>query len=108
MSLAATLRSLFAATNNSETKPAQQMQSRFAADVLANNPSVVVILGGTNDLALLESPNIDAISAMAQTAATAGVRVVVGTVLPSELWLGSTFLTQAIIVPDQQPSVAAC
>jgi acyl-CoA thioesterase I len=77
----------------------EQMQSRFAADVLANNPSVVVILGGTNDLALQESPNIDAISAMAQAAATAGVRVVLGTVPPSELWLGSTFLTQAETTP---------
>jgi lysophospholipase L1-like esterase len=77
----------------------EQMQSRFAADVLANNPSVVVILGGTNDLALQESPNIDAISAMAQAAAAAGVRVVLGTVPPSELWLGSTFLTQAETVP---------
>jgi lysophospholipase L1-like esterase len=32
---------------------------------------------------------------MAETAATAGARVVIATVPPSELWLGSTFLTEA-------------
>ena len=77
----------------------QQMQQRFASDVLAKNPAVVVILGGTNDIRLEETPNVDAISAMAQAAATAGARVVISTVPPSELWLGSTFLTEAETTP---------
>ena len=72
-----------------------QMQQRFASDVLSQNPDIVVILGGTNDLRLYESPSIDNIAAMADAAATAGIHVVIGTVPPSELWLGSTFLTQA-------------
>jgi acyl-CoA thioesterase I len=77
----------------------QQMQQRFESDVLAHNPALVVILGGTNDLRLQQNPNVDAIAAMAEAAATAGVRVVIGTVPPSELWLGSTFLTQAQTTP---------
>ena len=66
------------------------MQQRFAADVLAKKPDVVVILGGTNDLRLQQDPTTYSIDEMA---AAAGVRVVIGTVPPSELWLGSTFLT---------------
>jgi acyl-CoA thioesterase-1 len=77
----------------------EQMQQRFATDVLAKNPNVVVILGGTNDLALQQNPNTDSIAAMADAAAAAGVRVVIGTVPPSELWLGSTLLTQAETTP---------
>jgi lysophospholipase L1-like esterase len=72
-----------------------QMQQRFASDVLSKNPDIVVILGGTNDLRLDENPSIDNIAAMADAAAAAGIHVVIGTVPPSELWLGSTFLTQA-------------
>jgi lysophospholipase L1-like esterase len=77
----------------------EQMQQRFATDVMAKNPAVVVILGGTNDLRLEQNPSTDAIAAMADTAATAGAHVVIGTVPPSELWLGSTFLTQAETIP---------
>jgi lysophospholipase L1-like esterase len=76
-----------------------QMQQRFATDVLASNPKIVVILGGTNDIRLQQSPSVDAISAMAQAATAAGIRVVIGTVPPSDLWLGSTFLTQAETTP---------
>jgi lysophospholipase L1-like esterase len=75
------------------------MRERFAADVLSKNPSVVVILGGTNDIRLEQSPDVSAISAMASAAAAAGIRVILGTVPPSELWLGSTFLTQAETAP---------
>ena len=77
----------------------EEMQQRFATDVLAKNPGIVVILGGTNDLAKQQAPSTDAIAAMAEAAATAGVHVVIGTVPPSELWLGSTFLTQAETAP---------
>ena len=77
----------------------EEMQQRFATDVLAKKPDVVVILGGTNDLRLLQNPSTSAIDDMAASAAAAGIRVVIGTVPPSELWLGSTFLTQAETTP---------
>ena len=77
----------------------QEMQQRFAMDVLAWNPAIVVLLGGTNDLALEQNPDTDAIAAMAEAAATAGASVVIGTLPPSQLWLGSTFLTQAQTTP---------
>lgn len=80
----------------------QQMQARFATDILAKSPAVVVILGGTNDLRLEQNPNIDAIAAMAEAAAANGARVVICTIPPSELWLGSTFLTQAETAPAEQ------
>lgn len=80
----------------------QQMQARFATDVLSKNPAVVVILGGTNDLRLEPSPSIDAIAAMAESAAASGARVVICTLPPSELWLGSTFLTQAETAPEEE------
>ncbi len=73
----------------------QDMQQRFAADVLARSPQVVVILGGTNDIRLQQNPTVDAIASMAQHASAAGIRVIIGTVPPSELWLGSTFLTES-------------
>ena len=76
-----------------------QMQQRFATDVMAQNPNIVVILGGTNDLRLEQNPGTDSIAAMAEAAAMGGARVVIGTVPPSELWLGSTFLTQAETTP---------
>lgn len=77
----------------------EEMQQRFATDVLAKKPDVVVILGGTNDLRLVQDATTYSIDDMAAAAAAAGVRVVIGTVPPSELWLGSTFLTQSETTP---------
>ena len=76
-----------------------QMQQRFATDVLAIAPDIVMILGGTNDIARDRTPTVGNIAAMADAAAAAGVTVVIGTVPPSEIWLGSTFLTQSETTP---------
>jgi lysophospholipase L1-like esterase len=59
-----------------------QMLARFSA-VLEKKPSVVVILGGTNDLRQIEAPFTDNIAKMADRAAAAGARVVICTVPPA-------------------------
>lgn len=61
-----------------------QMLARFQKDVIALNPKVVVIMGGTNDLAQgVSKENIVAnISAMAEMADAAGISVVLCTVTP--------------------------
>jgi lysophospholipase L1-like esterase len=67
-----------------------QMLTRFDADVLSHHPAVVVILGGTNDLPGWEQrPELDFanpanIFEMAQKATTAGARVIVGTITPTD------------------------
>lgn len=67
-----------------------QMLARFPQDVLALDPSVVVIEGGTNDLAEVtnygRSPpgapaTINAISTMAEEASQAGARVFIASVI---------------------------
>jgi len=65
----------------------RQMRARFADDVIALAPRVVVILAGTNDIAGNEGPvNNDVIqqniAAMADSARAHGVRVVLCAVLP--------------------------
>lgn len=57
-----------------------QMLARFDTDVMAHQPSVVVILGGTNDMYLQTDANIDSIATMADRAAQAGSRIVIGLV----------------------------
>lgn len=64
-----------------------QMLVRFRPDVLALNPKVVVILGGTNDLAGKTGPetlqDIEGyLAAMARLAADSQIRVVLASVLP--------------------------
>jgi hypothetical protein len=46
--------------------------------VLAASPSIVVILGGTNDLLTIAAPSVDNISTMAQEASAAGAKVIIG------------------------------
>ena len=62
-----------------------QMLSRFDKDVVSLNPQVVVIMGGTNDLAQgVSKPDIVAnISSMAQMASSAGIKVVLCSVTPN-------------------------
>lgn len=79
-----------------------QMLARFQTDVLAQHPSVVVILGGSTDLRVTPDATIDSISAMAEQAAAAGAEVILGTVPPSALWTASTFLTQEQTLPAIQ------
>jgi lysophospholipase L1-like esterase len=64
-----------------------QMLVRFPQDVLALQPAVVVILGGTNDIAGNTGPSTlemieDNIAAMTDLAQAHGIRVVLSSVLP--------------------------
>lgn len=67
-----------------------QMLTRFETDVLSKKPTVVVILGGTNDLpGWEEHPELDYanpinITTMADKALAAGARVIVGTIPPTD------------------------
>jgi acyl-CoA thioesterase-1 len=65
-----------------------QMLARFQNDVLAHNPSVVVILGGTNDIFRYfqngEPITQRSLFAMVEGAQSAGTQVIVGTIPPSE------------------------
>ena len=64
-----------------------QMLVRFRADVIALQPKVVVILGGTNDIAGNTGPSTlemieDNLASMAELARANGIRVVMSSVLP--------------------------
>ncbi len=64
-----------------------QMLVRFRADVIALNPSVVVILAGTNDIAGNTGPSTiemitDNLFSMAELAKANGIKVVLSSVLP--------------------------
>ena len=64
-----------------------QMLVRFRQDVVALKPAVVVILGGTNDIAGNTGPSSlgmieDNITSMAEIAQANGIRVVLSSVLP--------------------------
>ena len=62
-----------------------QMLERFQKDVVDQNPKVVVIMGGTNDLAQGVSKDeiVDHILSMASMAEGAGIKVVLCTVTPN-------------------------
>lgn len=64
-------------------------------EVLAAHPTIVVILGGANDVRTEESPATDDLAWMAEQAAASGARVVLGTVPLGNWWDVSTILTQA-------------
>lgn len=61
-----------------------QMLTRFQADVIDLNPQVVVIMGGTNDLAqgVSKEQIVENVAAMAEMADAAGIKVVICTVTP--------------------------
>jgi lysophospholipase L1-like esterase len=61
-----------------------QMLARFN-DVIASGAGVVVILGGTNDFYYngIANSNTDNIAAMAAMAKAAGIRVILGSMLPA-------------------------
>jgi lysophospholipase L1-like esterase len=64
-----------------------QMLLRFRQDVIALKPSVVVILGGTNDIAGNTGPSTlemieDNLASMTELAKANGIRVVLASVLP--------------------------
>ena len=63
------------------------MLARFDRDVVELNPRVVVILGGTNDLALLSTASVEQnLAAMAELAERHGIRVVLATVPPAGIY----------------------
>ena len=64
-----------------------QMLVRFRQDVIALKPSVVVIQGGTNDIAGITGPGTrgtlsDNLTSMAELARINGIRVVLASILP--------------------------
>ncbi len=60
-----------------------QMLARFRQDVIALNPSVVVILGGTNDLNAGEvETTFNNLASMAEIAGVHNIRVILASVLP--------------------------
>lgn len=60
------------------------MLARFDRDVVAQNPRVVVILGGTNDLPLAQLDTIEGnLGSMVERAGRHGIAVVLGTVPPA-------------------------
>ncbi len=61
-----------------------QMLTRFQKDIVDLNPQVVVIMGGTNDLAqgVSKEDIVSNISTMAQMATEAGIKVILCTVTP--------------------------
>jgi lysophospholipase L1-like esterase len=64
-----------------------QMLVRFRQDVIALKPAVVVILGGTNDIAGNTGPSTlemieDNLASMAEVAKSNGIKVVLSSVLP--------------------------
>ena len=62
-----------------------QMLTRFQEDIIDLNPQVVVIMGGTNDLAqgVTKEQIVANIAAMAEMADAAGIKVVICTVTPN-------------------------
>jgi lysophospholipase L1-like esterase len=72
-----------------------EMLARFQVDVLDKHPSVVVILGGTNDIRQLEAPTTDNINTMADRAAASGAKVVICLVPPASVALYPTRFDQA-------------
>ncbi|MBR4809859.1 MAG: hypothetical protein IK031_06240 [Bacteroidales bacterium] len=71
-----------------EGQTSTSVRNRFAGDVIAKNPSKVVILCGANDFAgndgSIATPAFvrDNIAAMAESAKAAGIKVFIGSVLP--------------------------
>lgn len=68
-----------------------QMLARFQADVLDKDPSVVIILAGTNDIRLLDDPNASNIQIMATMASAAGIRVILCEIPPIDNTLDFDF-----------------
>jgi len=63
------------------------MLARFDRDVVALDPRVVVLLGGTNDLALAPVSSVEQnLAAMADRAASHGIRVVLATLPPGGVY----------------------
>lgn len=77
-----------------------QMLARFRQDVLALNPRIVVINGGTNDIAENNGPydediTMDNLQSMAELALVHGIEVVLSSVLPCDEFCWNTSVKDA-------------
>lgn len=68
-----------------------QMRARFEKDVIALNPQVFVVMGGTNDIAqgVSEDTIYDNIAYMASTAKAAGIKVIICSITPNNREYGN-------------------
>ena len=82
------------------------MLKRFSRDVLDNNPQVVAILAGTNDIAQNDGVYVTAeqistnIFYMAKMAQEKGIKVILCSLLPSSGYKWSSNTTPAVSVPQ--------
>ena len=83
-----------------------QMLARFDADVLAKNPSVVVILGGTNDIRNRQTADPVSLYAMVEKAMAAHARVIVGTLPPIDPGLSHDPQLQRRLVAAYNKAIA--
>jgi lysophospholipase L1-like esterase len=67
-----------------------QMQARFAHDVLALHPRVVVILAGTNDIRYYAETSTRCVDEMVEAAQAHGARVIVGELPANTGWSPGT------------------
>lgn len=72
------------------------MLGRFQRDVLALNPSVVTILGGTNDLRNSAAPAADSVIKMGSEASAAGACVILSTIPPSTDLAVTPYITSQV------------
>lgn len=72
------------------------MLGRFQRDVLALAPSVVEILGGTNDLRNSASPSADSVIKMGSEASAAGACVILSTIPPSTDLAVTPYITSQV------------
>ncbi|HUO60240.1 MAG TPA: GDSL-type esterase/lipase family protein [Candidatus Acidoferrales bacterium] len=102
-----------------------QMLTRFSSDVIAYNPKVVVILGGTNSLGYVSNEEVESeLQGMYTAAQQAGIKVVACTITPRRPtasdargdltpqivavneWIRNYCANNGIVVADYYPALA--
>jgi lysophospholipase L1-like esterase len=71
----------------------EMMFKRFDTDVMAENPRVLHILAGTNDVRDIQGATVNYVAIMADQAAASGACVILGTIPPNVNWQVSPFIT---------------
>lgn len=89
-----------------------QMLLRFRQDVIDLNPSLVVILAGTNDLAENQGPTsygriLGNLKSMAELAKVNGIKVIFGTILPAKDYPWRPGLSPDIKIPELNKLIKA-